>query len=117
VNRRQHEERDREHERARFAGPLRDPGENHGFGRPADDENGPVQRQRQRNPGEPDADRDEQPGDLGAHALPEAEGAEEYVRDRECKHPGGHALKRATILDEATPERSGERCIEKKHGG
>ena len=93
VQRGEDEERAREHERAPFPGPARDPGEDDGLGRPAHDERRPVERERQGDAREPQPDGDEERGDLAAHALAESEASERDVRDRQREHPRGGAVR------------------------
>ena len=100
VQGREAEERDGEDERALLAGSRSHPGQDDRLGAPARHERRPVEREGERHPGEPQADRDQQTRDLGAHPLPEAESSEEDVRDGHSEDPRGRAGVCAAIVDE-----------------
>ena len=115
VKRREAEEDEGEHQRSLLSGAPRHPREDDGLGRPAGHESRPVERECERDAGEPDADRDEQRGDLGAHPLAEAEAAEDDVRDGDSEHPRGRSLGRSAVVDESPAERRRKRCVQQEH--
>ena len=115
VKRSEAEEDDGEHQRSLLSCPPRHPREDDGLGRPAGHESRPVERQRERDAREPDADRDEQRGDLGAHPPAEADAAEHDVRDGDSEHPRGRSLGRSSVVHESPSERRRKRCVQEKH--